>query len=80
MKIDEAVRARIIELCEARQITINKMANMGGVNQSTLNNVVGKRRSSITVATLQKLCDGQDISIIDFFNSPLFHEIEQELK
>lgn len=79
MQIGEAVRARILELCETRGMTVNKLATVSGVTQSTLNNIVSGRNNSTTIATLKKLCDGFEISIIEFFSSELFCELEQEI-
>ena len=75
-----AVRSRILELCRQRHITINRLATLSGVTQSTLNNIVSGRNNSATVATIKKLCDGLDITLRDFFNVPAFDELEQEIK
>ena len=75
MTIGEAVKERILQLCAERDLTINKLST-----QSTVNNVVGGRNNSTTVSTLQKLCDGLGITIIDFFNDDLFKDIEPEVK
>ena len=80
MTIGEACRARIIELCNERDITVNKLAMMSGVTQSTLNNIVSGRNHSVTVSTLGKLCDGLEISITEFFSSAIFSNLEQEIK
>ena len=80
MTIGEAVRARIIELCEERHITVNRLATISGITQSTLNNIVSGRNHSVTVSTLQKLCDGLDMSISAFFSHELFRDLEQELQ
>ena len=40
MNIGEAVRRRILELCREREITVNKLATVSGITQSTLNNIV----------------------------------------
>ncbi len=80
MTIGQACRVRIIELCEQRDITFNKLAIMSGVTQSTLNNIISERNNSVTVSTLKKLCDGLEITINDFFNSPIFSNLEQEIK
>lgn len=80
MTIGEACVIRINELCRERNITVNKLAFMSGVTQSTLNNVVSGRNKSVTVSTLKKICDGIDITIQDFFNSNVFAELEQEIK
>lgn len=80
MTIGEAVRRRILALCQERNITVNKLANISGVTQSTLNNIVSGRNHSMTVATVQKLCDGLGMTITAFFQSDLFRELEQEIK
>lgn len=80
MQIGEAIRKRILELCKQKNITVNKLATVSGVTQSTLNNIVSGRNNSTTVATLKKLCDGLDISITEFFSSELFDDLEQEIK
>ena len=76
----EAVRSRILELCTQRKITINRLATLSGVTQSTLNNIVSGRNNSVTVSTIKKLCDGLDISLREFFDVPAFDDLEQEIK
>lgn len=80
MRVGEAVRLRILELCRQHDITLNKLSTICGITQSTLNNIVSGRNSTTTVSTVQKICDGLEISILDFFTSPLFDNLEQEIK
>ena len=80
MTVGEAVRQRIIQLCQERDISINKLSSLSGVTQSTVNNIVSGRNNSATVSTIKKLCDGLGITIDDFFHSDLFKGLEQELK
>ncbi|WP_341480164.1 helix-turn-helix transcriptional regulator [Anaerotruncus rubiinfantis] len=80
MDIGTAVKDRILELCKERNITVNKLGTICGVTQSTLNNIVNGRNKSTTVSTIKKVCDGLEISINDFFDSPLFEGLEQEIK
>ena len=72
MTISEAVIKRLFELCNERQITINKLSTISGVTQSTVSDIVND--------TIKKLCDGLEISVRQFFDSPLFDDLEQELK
>lgn len=78
--IGEAVRQRILELCQEQDISINALCTRSGVTQSTVNNIVSRRNNSTTVSTIKKLCDGLGITIQDFFDSDLFFDLEQELK
>ncbi|MCI5957774.1 MAG: helix-turn-helix transcriptional regulator [Clostridiales bacterium] len=80
MTIGEAVKNRLLELCAERGITINRLATVSGVTQSTLNNIISGRNHSTTVSTLQKICDGLEITITEFFQSELFSTLEQEVK
>lgn len=80
MTVNEAVRQRIFDLCLAENISINKLSNLSGVTQSTVNNIVSGRNHSTTISTIKKLCDGLNISVQEFFNSDLFTSLEQELK
>ena len=80
MTIGMAVKERILELCQKRGITINKLGTLSGVTQSTINNITSGRNNSTTIATIKKLCDGLDISIIEFFSADVFQTLEQEMK
>ena len=80
MNIGEAVKVRIVELCKKNNITVNKLATVCGITQSTLNNIVGGRNNSTTVSTIKKICDGLNISIIEFFSSEIFENLEQEIR
>ncbi len=79
MTIGNAVRERILELCEINHITVNHLAAISGVTQSTLNNIVSGRNKSATISTIKKLCDGLGITIIEFFDTETFRTLEQEL-
>ena len=80
MTVGEACRIRIEELLSERNITLNKLAIISGITQSTLNNIISGRNKSTTVSTVKKICDGIEISITDFFTSPIFENLEQEIK
>ena len=80
MSVGEAVRSRIIELCRMQGISINKLCSMSGITQSTINNIVSGRNNSTSVATIKKLCDGLNITLGEFFSTPEFDALEQEIK
>ena len=80
MGIGQAVRMRILELCEQRGWTINHLALQCGLTQSTLNNIISGRNAGMNILTIKKLCDGWGITIQDFFQSDLFVHLDQEMK
>ena len=80
MTIAEATVKRLLELCSERNITINKISNISGITQSTVSDIVNGITTNTGIVTIKKLCDGFDISVRAFFDSPLFDDLEQEVR
>ena len=57
---------RIEELCEKRQMTRSRLAQVSGIEQSTLSNLLN-RKSLPNIITLSKICDGFGITLSQFF-------------
>ena len=76
----EAVAKRIIELCGERNIATNALANLSGVSPSTVYSMLNEKSQNPGVVSIKKLCDGLEISLREFFDAPIFDEIEQEIK
>lgn len=77
MNIRNAVRQRILDLCESNNITVNGLALEAGLTQSTLNSIINTGSNNPTIVTIAKICDGLHISVRDFFNDGLFEDVEQ---
>lgn len=80
MTAKEAVAKRILQLCDERNIAVNTLANISGVSRSTVYSMLNEKSQNPGVVSLQKLCDGLDITLRQFFDSELFDDIEQEVK
>ena len=80
MGIKDVVAKRINQLCKERMITVNELANMSGVNPSTIYSILGTKSKSPEIVTIKKICDGLEISIVEFFNTEEFLNLEQEIK
>ena len=80
MRISEAVVKRLYQLCDERNLTVNKISNISGVTQSTVSDIVNGTTNNAGIATIKKLCDGFEISVREFFDSELFDDLEQEVK
>ncbi len=80
MSIKEAIVQRFQELCKERNMKYNELAVRSGVTPSTVYSMMNPNRKDLSVITVKKLCDGLDITIIDFFNCKLFENLEQEIK
>lgn len=80
MCIKEAIVERFKQLCIERNIKYNELATRAGITPSTVYSMMDGRRLDVNMLTVKKLCDGLDISIREFFDNPLFDELEQEIK
>ncbi|MCL2694728.1 MAG: helix-turn-helix transcriptional regulator [Clostridiales bacterium] len=80
MDTRQAVANRIEALCKERGITINGLSYIAGVSNSTIKGIFYKRSKNPGVATIKKLCDGFGITLGEFFNTPAFDALEQEVK
>ncbi len=72
MQLNEAISKRIKELCEERGITQYALSLKSGVPQSTLSTIINCTFPSMKVRIIYEICEGLEISLNDFFNSPLF--------
>ena len=72
MKLEDAIILRIEQLCAEKKMTKYDLYKSSGVPQTTLTSIKKKRSGSVKLITLYWICEGFDISIQEFFNSPLF--------
>ena len=75
-----AIRDRILHLCAEHNITINKLATLSALPPSSVKNILYGRSQDPKILTIKKICDGLDITLIDFFDSPEFASLEPEIK
>lgn len=80
MNTYSAVKNRLLELCEEKGFTINKLATESGISPSTVKSIFYGKSKNPGIVTLKVLCDGLDISLSDFFNTKDFENLEQEIK
>ncbi len=79
MNTKEAIATRILALCNERNIAVNTLANLSGVSPSTVYSMLNEKSQNPGVVSIKKLCDGIDITLREFFDSPIFDNIEQEI-
>lgn len=80
MNAKDAVAQRIQELCAENDMAINQLAHRCGVSPSTIYSMLNEKSRNPGVVSIQKICDGLEISVREFFDSPLFENLEQEIK
>ena len=80
MNTYDAVKKRLLMLCEERKMSIHKLSIESAVPPSTIKNILYGKSQNPGVVTIKMLCDGFGISLIDFFNTADFAGLEQEIR
>lgn len=80
MNAKQAVAIRIQELCRERGITVNTLANMAGTSPSTIYSMLNAKSKNPGVVTIHQVCDGLEITLREFFDSPIFDALDQEIQ
>ena len=75
-----AVRTRILRLCEARGMSINRLATVCALPPSSIKNILYGKSLNPKLLTIKMICDGLDITLGEFFSSPEFDSLEQAIK
>ena len=78
MKLSSAVSKKLIKICDERNISVNKLATMSCLTQSTVQNLIEEKSKNPKLLTIIRLCDGLNIEINEFFNDKLFKDIDRE--
>ncbi len=78
--VKNAVVQRFRNICAERGIAANELANISGVTPSTVYSLFDDKRQNVSITTIKMLCDGLDMTLGEFFSTPEFDELEQEIK
>lgn len=80
MDTQEAVAFWINELCQQKGFTPNGIAIHSAVPQGTLKSILNGESKNPGITSVKKLCDGFGITLGEFFSTPEFDNLEQEIK
>ena len=76
MELQEAVKIRIEKLCAERNLSINKLAKLSKLKQSTVQHLADGSSKNPKMETIVSICIGLNISIGEFFNDKVFENIK----
>ena len=75
-----AVKNRILQLCGERGISINRLAALSALPPSSIKNILYGKSQNPKLLTIKPLCDGLGITLGEFFSTPEFDALEQEIR
>ena len=74
MKLNQAISQRLSDLLTEKNMTQYQLFMKSGVPKSTIGNVINCSYDSVKLRIIHEMCQGLEIDIPEFFNSPLFAE------
>lgn len=80
MNTSATVRNRILQLCGERELSINRLATICALPPSSIKNILYGKSQNPKLLTIKMICDGLEITLGEFFSTPEFDALEQELK
>lgn len=78
MKINEVISIKINKICNDRKISVNKLASICCLTQSTVQHLSDGKSKNPKILTIVRICDGLGISLKDFFDDEVFNNIDRE--
>lgn len=79
MTISKAISTRILNLCKEKNMSINKLASISFLTQSTLQSIVIGDSNNPKLLTISRVCYGLEISLEEFFSDELFNNIDLDI-
>lgn len=68
MTYSNVIILRLTRLCEERKITINKLATLSGITQSTVENIMSGKTKNPKLKTLHKLALGLGMTVSELLD------------
>lgn len=78
MTYSQIITKRILSLCKERKITVNKLATLSGMKQSTLDNIIKGNTKSPGLRTLHRISQGFGITLSELLDFPEINETQFE--
>ena len=75
-----AVKNRILQLCGERDISINRLATLSALPPSSVKNILYGKSQNPKLLTIKLICDGLGITLGEFFATPEFDALDQEIQ
>ena len=76
--LSQAVRIRINNLIDERNLNVSKLSTLAGISRSTLSKFLAGKRKIIRLDMIEYICEALNMKLKDFFNDSIFDNIEME--
>lgn len=74
MTYADAISKRLLDICKERNISVNKLANLSGITQSTIQDLVLGNSKNPKLKTLHKIAIGLNMTLSELLDFPEMNE------
>lgn len=78
VKVHKAVSEKLTKIMIERDLSVNKLASISCLTQSTVDSLVNGKSKNPKLLTIIRICDGLNIKLSDFFEDKLLDKIDRE--
>lgn len=78
MDLSQAIRMRITNLIEERNLNVSKLSTMAGISRATLSKFLSGQRKYLRISIIEYICEGLNMKLKEFFDDKIFDNIEME--
>lgn len=68
MTYSDAIIKRLTDICAERQITINRLATLSGITQSTIEDLMAGKTKNPKLITLHKIATGLNMTVSELLD------------
>ncbi len=76
MTYSDVIILRLNKICRQRNITVNKLANISGITQSTVENIIAGKTKNPKLKTLHKIAVGLNMTVSELLDFPEMNETQ----
>jgi transcriptional regulator with XRE-family HTH domain len=80
MTLTDAIRSRILQLCEENKLSIHSLAIKAAVPPSSIKNILYGDSLNPRVVLIKMICDALNMTLAEFFNTDEFNSLDSEVK
>ena len=76
MDLSDAIRIRINNLIDERNLNVSKLSTLAGISRATLSKFLSGQRKFLRIDIIEYICEALEIKLKDFFNDAIFDNID----
>lgn len=68
MSFSQILSKRILKLCDERNLSVNRLATISGLRQSTVNNIIINKTKNPSILVIQAIALGFEMTLPEFLD------------